>query len=155
MPANSPLNFERYVHDANKYFKDLTQEIKPAEDINRVFIVWRAVMHTLRDRIHMGESLDLLSQLPMILKGLYVENWQYHEQSSLQYETLEEMVRQVEELQSKYGEDQFNWEISTEDIITVILSSLDPYISQGQWDHIKAQLPEGIHPIIESAHHPN
>src|SRR5690625_7509766 len=89
MSANSPLNFERYVHDANKYFKDLAQEIKPAEDINRVFIVWRAVMHTLRDRIHMGESLDLLSQLPIILKGLYVENWQHHEQSPLQYETLE------------------------------------------------------------------
>src|SRR5690625_7172010 len=100
-------------------------------------------MHTLRDRIHMGESLDLLSQLPMILKGLYVENWQHHEQSPLQYETLEEMARQVEELQSKYGEDQFNWEMSTEDIIGVILSSLDPYISQGQWDHIKAQLQIG------------
>jgi len=151
MSVNSPLHFERFVHDANKYFKDLTDQIGPADHINRVFIIWRAVMHTLRDRIHMGESLDLVSQLPMILKGFYIENWKYHEHAPLKYETLEEMSTQVENLQSKYGEEEFDWDISTEELIKAILNSLKQYLSDHQLDHLKGQLPEEVKSIIETS----
>lgn len=35
----------------------------------------RAVLQTLRDRISMSESLDLMSQLPAAPKIVYVEDW--------------------------------------------------------------------------------
>ncbi len=144
MATNSELDFERYVHDANKYFKDLAEEFGHPEEMNRTFIAWRAVMHTFRDRIHVGESMDMMSQLPMILKGFYAENWKYHEKPPLNFSTMEEMVNEVEKRQEQYGEISFPWDISTGEVIMAIVDSLDPYLSKGQIKHLKSQMPKEV-----------
>jgi uncharacterized protein (DUF2267 family) len=144
MSVNSQLDFEKFVHEANKYFKDLAEMMGHPEEVNRSFIAWRAVMHTLRDRIHTGEAMDMMSQMPMILKGFFAENWQYHEQPQDKFDTMDEMTSHVEKMQEQYGEVNFNWDMSTEEIISTVIDSMKKYLTDGQIDHMKSQLPEEL-----------
>ena len=144
---NNP-DFEKHVQGANEYLKTLAADLGHPEEKSRVFIIWRAVMHAIRERIQLGESLDLISQFPMLLKGYYVDNWKYSEKPSLSFDTIEGMKDQVKKYQDRYGEQQFNWSKSTEEIIAITLKSLERFLSEGQMEHIKGQMPQAVEPLF-------
>ena len=142
------LNFDNYQHEINKYVNDLAAQLGHPQEKRRSLIIWKAVMHTIRDRIHLSESFDLISQLPLILKGIYVDQWRYSESPSKDYETIREMTEEVEKLQAHYGEEDFDWNISTEEIISRTMDSLKAYFSEGQLEHIKSQLPAEVKDLV-------
>lgn len=142
--ANANLNFESFAQQAHEYINDLAQELGHPEEKNRVLIIWRSVMHTVRDRIHLGESFQVMDPLPMILKGIYVQSWKFSEKPPLKYETIEEMNNQVEKLQAQQGEEEFPWSKSTEEIISITINSLKQFIHEGQLEQIIGQMPKEI-----------
>lgn len=142
--SQSNLNFESFAQDAHQYVNELAQELGHPEEKSRVLKIWRAVMHTVRDRIHLGESFQLMDPLPMIFKGIYVENWKFTEKPPLDYSTLEEMKTQVKNLQAGYGEEDFPWKKSTEDIIAITLGSLRRFLKGNQLEEVINQMPKEI-----------
>ncbi|MDX1586444.1 MAG: DUF2267 domain-containing protein [Balneolaceae bacterium] len=146
--TNTNLNFEKFAQEAHEYVNQLAVDLGHPQEQEQCWIAWRAVMHTIRDRIHLGESFDLMSQLPMILKGTYAENWKYHEKPPLNYETTEEMKKHVKTLQNRYGEMQFNWSKPTEEIISIIIDSLNRYCSKGQMEHIRGMMPKDVKELV-------
>jgi len=140
---------EKYVHDANEYISMLAEKLGHPAEHRRVMIIWRAVMHTIRDRIQISESLDLISPLPMILKGMYTLGWKYHDTPPLDYETLEQMKVQVKAHQNQYGESDFNWSKGTDEIISITLDSLERYFTEGQMEHIRNQLPKEVQSVVQ------
>lgn len=138
------LSFDKFAQDAHTYLNGLAQELGHPEEKERVLIIWRSVMHTIRDRIHMGESLQILDPLPMIFKGIYVEAWKYHEKPPLKYETMEEMKEEVKKHQSQKGEMDFPWKKPTDEIIAITLNSLKRYMNENQLHHIEDQMPKEI-----------
>ncbi|MFP8488909.1 DUF2267 domain-containing protein [Gracilimonas sp. Q87] len=141
---NLEADFDQYIHETKKYINKLSSDLGHPEEEQRVFIVWRAVMHTIRDRIHMGESMDLLSALPMILKGHYTMGWKYNETPPYEYDTIEGMKIKVKALQNQYGEADFDWKLPTEDIISITIDSLRNYLSEDHMEHLRSQLPKEI-----------
>lgn len=142
--ANANLNFESFAQDAHKYINELAEELGHPEEKNRVLIIWRSVMHTVRDRIHLGESFQIIDPIPMIFKGIFVQNWKYSEKPHLNYETIEEMKNQVKDLQALHGERDFSWSKSTEEIISITINSLKRFMPEGQLEHIIGQMPKEI-----------
>ncbi|WP_340104751.1 DUF2267 domain-containing protein [Rhodohalobacter sp. 8-1] len=145
---NSPVDVEKYVHDVNEYINQLAVDLEHPEEQQRVLRIWRAVMHTIRDRITISESFDLMAALPLILRGIYTTGWKYTESPKYDYDTVEEMKDQVKSLQSQYGEQDFNWMKSTEEIISIVLDSLERYFTDGQMKHIRSQLPKDIKTLV-------
>ena len=141
------LNFQKYAQEGQSFVNDLAAELGHPEEIARTGIVLRAVLHTLRERITISESFHLMSQLPMFLKAIYVDKWKFSEKP-LDIKTKEEFVAEVEGHQQQYGEMEFSWNKSTEEIIQIVLSSLGKYISDGEYEDIIAQLPENIKEIF-------
>jgi len=139
--ANSDLSFEKFAHDAHNYINDLANQLGHPEEKNRVLIIWRSVMHTVRDRIHLGEAFQIIAPLPMIFKGIYVEGWKYSEKPPLDYDGIEEMKEEVKRRQAQNGEEDFPWNISTEKIILITLNSLCHFLGKGQLEQIANQLP--------------
>ncbi|MCG2589680.1 DUF2267 domain-containing protein [Rhodohalobacter sulfatireducens] len=144
----SSLELEKYLHETQEYITELSEDLGHPKEQQRVMIIWRAVMRAIRDRIQMSESLDLISPLPMILKGIYTMGWKYHETPPYDYTTMEEMKSRVKTLQEQYGETEFSWNKSTEEIISIVLDSLERYFSEGQMDHIRTQLPEEVEEVL-------
>jgi uncharacterized protein (DUF2267 family) len=142
------LNFDKHYHEVNTYVNQLAEELGHPEERRRSLIIWRAVMHSIRDRIHLSESFDLISQLPLILKGIYVDQWEYSSSPPKDFQTVEEMKDEVKRTQAQFGEEDFDWKISTEDIISRTIDSLKVYFSEGQLEHIRAQLPEDVKNLV-------
>jgi uncharacterized protein (DUF2267 family) len=147
--ATKDLNFETFSQDAHEYMNYLAQELGHPQEKSRVLKIWRAVMHTVRDRIHLGESLQLIDPLNTILKGIYVENWKFSEKPPLEYDTLEEMKDEVKKLQKFYGEDDFPGKKPTEEIILITLNSLQKFMDKSQLEHIRGQMPKEIKTFLE------
>lgn len=139
--AGSDLNFEKFAQDAHTYINELAEELGHPEEKTRVLIIWRSVMHTVRDRIHIGEAFQIIAPLPMIFKGIYVEGWKYNERPPLNFDTIEEMKEEVKRLQAQNGEQDFPWFLSTEKIILITLNSLCKFLGKHQLEQIASQLP--------------
>ncbi|MEX0660633.1 MAG: DUF2267 domain-containing protein [Balneolaceae bacterium] len=142
------LNFEKHIHEVNEYINQLADSLGHSQEKQRVMIIWRAVMHTIRDRIQISESFDLISPLPMILKGVYTTGWKYTESPPYDFTTIEQMKTQVKALQNQYGEQEFSWGKSTEEIISIVMDSLVKYLPEGQMEHIRGQLPQEIKTLV-------
>ncbi len=142
------INYDKFAQEGNKFLKNLAARLGHQEEIQRTGIILRAVLHTLRDRLTVSEAMDLMSQLPMFLKVVYVEDWTYREKPT-RINTLNEFTEEVKRHQDKYGEFRFDWEIHTADIVHTVLESLKPYVSEGETRHILSQLPEEIKQLVE------
>lgn len=136
--------FDKYFNEANTYVKELAFELGHENDPEQTVRLLRAVLHSIRDRITISESLDLLAQLPMILKSLYVEQWTYHEKPPLDYDDIEGFAEAVENEQAKLGEQKFDWTESTEDLIKIVIASLRKYLTDGQAIHVMEQMPKEV-----------
>ncbi|MFP4064986.1 MAG: DUF2267 domain-containing protein [Bacteroidales bacterium] len=145
------LNFEKFAKEGNEFINKLANRLGHPEERGRTSIVLRAVLHSLRERITISESLNMLSQLPMSLKAVYVDNWKYREKP-LDLNTRKEFIDEVEKHQEQYGEQEFSWKMSTEEIIQTVFSVLvDNYISKGEFEDIIAQLPKELKELFRGS----
>lgn len=142
------LHFEKFAKDAHEYVNYLAKELGHPDEKERAVIIWRAVMHTIRDRIHMGESFQVIAPLPMIFKGIYVEDWKYTEKPPKNFSTIDEMKKEVKAIQRQYGEEDFPWNKSTEEIISITLNSLKRYMHKEQLQQLKDQLPKAVKELL-------
>ncbi|RDV14542.1 DUF2267 domain-containing protein [Pontibacter diazotrophicus] len=140
--------FDKFAQEGNEYLNELAADMGHPEEKGQTYILLRSVLHVLRDRITISESFHVLSQLPMFLRGIYVEQWEYREKP-LKIDSLEEFKEAVKQEQAKFGERQFDWGQSTEDLISMILTSLGTrYLTEGQLQHIATQMPKEIQPLF-------
>ncbi|NJK86125.1 MAG: DUF2267 domain-containing protein [Bacteroidales bacterium] len=142
------LNFDKYAQEGNSFLKELARNLGHPDEIARTGIILKAVLHTLRDRITIGESLNLISTLPMFLKAVYVENWKNRDKP-LQLKTKREFADEVKKTQNQFGERDFDWKISTEEIINTVFFSLRKYIPEGESEDVIAQLPNEIKELLK------
>lgn len=146
------LNFEKYAQEGRHFVNSLAQHLGHPEEIGRTGIVLRAVLHTFRDRITVSQSFHLMSQLPMFLKAIYVDNWKYHEKPK-KLHNKEEFIGEVELAQRHMGEQDFSWNKSTEEIIQIVFRELAPYISEGEFEDIMSQLPKELEEMFMVSRH--
>ncbi|MFD2036700.1 DUF2267 domain-containing protein [Belliella marina] len=142
------INFDKFAQQGNFYIKQLAEDLGHPEDLSQTSILLRSVLHAVRDRISFQESLHFLSQLPMFLKALYVETWVY-DTDSTQIKRLEEFKTAVKDVQMKFGERQFDWKESTEELISKVLQSLGKhFLTEGQLSHVAEQMPKEVKPLF-------
>lgn len=142
------LNLDHHFQKVHEYTNELAEQLGHPGQKQRAMTIWRAVMHTIRDRIQVSESLDLISQFPLFLKGVYVDQWTYQEKPPQEYDTIEQMKNRVKQMQQRYGEQGFDWDMPTEEIIATTIDSLRKYISDGQLEHIKGQMPAEVKSVF-------
>ena len=66
--------FDRTVQEANTWLRDVQSRLAPC-DRQAAYSGLRAVLHVLRDRLPMEAVIGLSAQLPMLLRGLFLEGW--------------------------------------------------------------------------------
>lgn len=142
------FNINKFAQEGFTFIHELSDELgHPGED-EATSRLLRSVLHVLRDRITISENLDVLAQLPMFLKAVYVEQWKYREKP-LKFETMEEFCARVKEEQAGMGEKYFQWNESTEELILRTFSALKKYLSEGAAKHVLDQMPKEIKERLE------
>ena len=74
MSATGLEVFDRTIHKTNIWLKDLMETLESG-DRQEAYVVLRATLHALRDRLTIEEVAQFAAQLPMLIRGFYYEGW--------------------------------------------------------------------------------
>lgn len=66
--------FDTTVQETNTWLNLIEARLPPCGKQD-AYQALRAVLHVLRDRLPMGAVLGLSAQLPMLMRGLFLEGW--------------------------------------------------------------------------------
>lgn len=66
--------FDTTVQESNEWLKLVEAELPPC-DRQQAYSALRAVFHILRDRLPAEAVMSLSAQLPMLLRGVFLEGW--------------------------------------------------------------------------------
>jgi uncharacterized protein (DUF2267 family) len=142
------VDFNHYAARGNELLAQLDKELgdKGREHAGRVL---RAVLHALRNRISPEESLQLISQLPMAIKGLYVDGWKLS--------TIHKSVRTLDDLTDEIimegGRTAWRDFSSKADAMLAlrsVMKVLSRFISPGEWKDIAAIMPEDLRDEVKT-----
>lgn len=104
---------------------------------NKAFVVLRATLKALRDRVQVGEAIHLGSQLPALLRGFYYEGWDpYNDQDKSK--SMEDFLHLVRFHLN--GHDDVNLMEAVPATLKLIMDMID----QGEAREIRASLPREV-----------
>ncbi|MFH0925660.1 MAG: DUF2267 domain-containing protein [bacterium] len=120
-----------------EWLNDLKQELC-LEDEQDAYVIMRAVIHALRDRLPIDEAVDLGAQLPMLLRGVYYDGWD-PTGKPIKIKSQSEFLAYVEE--GLIGE------IDSLTITKGVFKILQKRISNGEIKDIKNNFPKDLLPL--------
>jgi len=142
------MDFNKHAQRGNLILNELATELGNSADTNRAGRIIRAVFHTLRDHIPQEESFQLISQLPMMLKAIYVDGW----------------IPQKQKISSK-KKDHFIEEVMRNDWFTLrndfseiddgtkatkaVFRVLKNHVTKGEFENIEATLPKELKTLVK------
>ncbi len=122
------------------WIKDLLESYDYADE-NKAFVLLRATLKTLRDRLPMDEVFHLASQLPAILRGYYFEGWAPHKEPGDE-KTTNDFLTSVRK--NLGGHDDIDLEMAVPEALKIIFNHID----QGEAEDVLKNLPPDIHELF-------
>lgn len=144
------LNFDKYAQAGNQFINELGVALDHPENRESTGRKLKAVLHTLRDQLNVEESVQLISQLPMFLKAVYVENWTPHKPKN-KIRQIDEFYEHVRTSNARTLDFDFPTIKDANRTVAVVIYMLKKYVSEGEMEDIKAVLPKELKPLIEIA----
>jgi uncharacterized protein (DUF2267 family) len=134
--------FDKTIQTTNIWLDEIMQRIGP--DRNLAWHILGAVLRALRDRLPIDEGAHLAAQLPILVRGLYYDQW--HPAAGIRKDrTQEEFFEHVAEgLQGVRP-------VNVRDAVRAVFSVLDCHLSRGQVDKVATSLPKDIRVLWPSA----
>ena len=142
------LDFEKFAQKGNEFLNEIARELGHAHDKDKAGRKLRAILHGMRDQITLEESIQLIAQLPMFLKAIYVDNWGLNKKNKINH--LNEFIKVVKKYDPNTADLDF---INDDEILIateVIFFVLQKYISEGEMEHIKAVLPMDLKKLLRN-----
>ncbi|HUZ09049.1 MAG TPA: DUF2267 domain-containing protein [Acidimicrobiales bacterium] len=124
---------DRTVAKTYEWLERLCRELD-TEDRQHAYVILRAVLHAMRDRIGPEVSVHLAAQLPLLVRGIFYEGWD--PSRTPQRLTLEELEARVER------EALLKGTAEAERAIRAVMKVLWDEFAPGTMDHVIAVLPD-------------
>lgn len=144
------LNFNQYATEGNRFLKDYAKQLNMENEKDRAGRILTAILHSLRDIIPTQESLQLIAQLPMFLKAVYVNGWSVKEKRP-RVKRISEFINLVKEHDRPSADYDFQYSDElAERYIDNTFIYLRKYVSAGEMNDIKDGLPKELKSLIFS-----
>lgn len=128
-------NLETSIDLANVWLKDIMDQLK-WESKNSAYKALRGTLHALRDRLQVVEAVQLASQLPLLIKGVYYDGWT--PLGKPEKFKKDEFARRVHE------QFQFDPDLNPEEIIRAVLRVMYRHMGEGELGDVKSNMPADI-----------
>ena len=131
------LEFEKYAAKGNELVNMLADDLDVPRDISARII--RSTLHALRSRLPMNESFQVMSQLPMVFKSVYVDGWNPNEN----FERLHHVHDFLDEIRKNDGLSaayDFGNDENAKRAVRGVFRTLSYFISKGEMEDILSVL---------------
>jgi uncharacterized protein (DUF2267 family) len=124
------------VHQTNVWLKAIMGRLG-TEDRHRAYLALRTTLHALRDRLQPEMAVHLGAQLPMLVRGIYYEDW--HMAGTPTRERHKEEFLAHVAAGFRRGP-----EVDPQQVVRAVLATLVENIDPGQVSKIMAVLPHEL-----------
>ena len=142
------FDFESYVQEGREFVNKVALALGNPDDRAHAARVISAFFHALRERISPEESLHFISPLPMFLKAVYVDGWKLSK-TTYKADTITAFLNEIRKHSPLTAARDLGNDMEAERVIRNVISILRDYIDQGEFDDIRAQLPDEIASLFE------
>lgn len=146
-----PLNFNKHAAKGNQFLKELALELGNKADIKRAGRVLRAMCITLRRHLTQEENFQVIAQLPMALKSVYVDGWSPFKKDRFVSRRSDDFI-----LEFVRNEGTNKWQKFSEceegaKVLKIALNVLKKHISSGEFRDMEAVLPKALKKLIHDS----
>lgn len=145
-----PLDFNKHAQKGNEFLNQLAKELGGKSNKAKAGKRLRSVFKALRNHLTLEENFQLLSQLPMALKALYVDAWMPSRKPEIgrkKIDFVEEVLRYEDKNLWLRAED---FEITVQEV-RAVFKTLKKHISQGEFKDIEAVLPHPLKKLLRES----
>ena len=141
MPNRPDTTFETSLDKTNLILKDIEQEFGwSKEQRNQSYLALRTVLHLLRDRLPIAESVQFSAQLPMLVRGMYFDGWD---------PTIVPIkLNRGDFLFEVRRNFTFDVEGGTERLVRTVLNAVRRHVTEGEWDEVRGSMPKDLATIM-------
>lgn len=137
------MNLDKHVENAQIFIKELAKELGHPADTDRAWRVLRTTFHVLRRRLTVEESFDLVAELPMLMKALYVDGWNPSREQS-RIKSPEDFVTAMVSTHGRAATGDLPTQATAEDAALAVFRVIQNHISLGESENIKSILPREL-----------
>lgn len=126
------MNFEKHAAQGNQFVNEVARELGYPHDHDTAARIVRATLLALRSRFTMRESFQLLAQLPMALKAVYVDGWRLPDDPDVRVASSHSLADDVRTIDGRNARRDLPDAATTEEAIAAVLDVLERYVSTGE-----------------------
>ncbi len=142
------LNFEDYAINGNEFVRLVKEELEiPDQKTGRII---RAVLHALRNRLSHEESFHLIAQLPMAIKGVYVDSWKFNKDFD-KIRHINDFLDEVKKEDSGMAQYDFGNANTAKQSVAAVFKAISYFVSEDEMNHIILILPGELKVFIKEA----
>jgi uncharacterized protein (DUF2267 family) len=139
--------FDKHYQEASRFIRKLAMRIGTPGDTDHAIRVLKSVFITLRRKLIPDDSLNIVSQLPLVVKGIYVDGWNINE-PLLEAQTYDEFLYELRHNTVRRADIDFGNDDLAKKKITAVFTSLREYIPVGELNHIREELPKEVAEMV-------
>ena len=134
--------FDKTVQTTNIWLDEIMAAMGP--DRHVAWHILGATLRALRDRLPLDEAAHLGAQLPLLVRGLYYDQWRPAAGVNKDRHLEEFLARVADDLKDTRP-------VNTRDAVRTVFRVLATHIARGQADKVAATLPGEIRALWPSA----
>lgn len=137
MSATGLEVLDKSLQTTNIWLKEIMETEPVGPDRQVAWRVLGAVLHTLRDRLSVDQVAHLGAELPIVIRGLYYDQWHPAGKPDRERRAEEFCARVAAELRDTRR-------VDPDDAARAVFRALSRHVSAGQVEKIRQSLPEDI-----------
>ena len=142
MSANGLEVFDKTLEITHVWLNEICNDLGPDKQV--AWKVLSVVLHKLRDRLPIGVAAHLGAQLPLLVRGVYYDQFQPAKLPT-ECNSREEFVAEVAEWLSDTRP------VDPDLAVRAVFGVLSRHVSEGQINHVKDALPRSLRQSWETA----
>ena len=142
MSATGLEVFDRTLQITNIWLGEIMERLGPDRQV--AWKVLSTVLHKLRDRLPLELAAHLGAQLPLLVRGVYYDQFAPAKQPS-DCRTPEEFIAEVAEWLGDIRP------VDPEEAIAAVFGVLNRHLSEGQVSKVRSALPKGLRMLWNGA----
>jgi len=142
------FEFDRYAAKGNEFLNRLGENLRSTDRAHTARVL-RSTFRVLRNHLTFEESLHLLSQLPMVIKAVYVDGWRKGDHKKIK--TIDDLLIEIVQEDGENAWKDFGNKDDILDAVRAVIETMRLYVSAEEMDQALGTLPHKVQVMLEES----